>query len=198
MKDEAKVDNPEPTNAPHPGAGYSSISAPAVPTTLLNPAWRPTQPFPWPHEPDQTSPLAWWRRLPPDSFCDAERSLLLVTLRNVRVLHGGDHLAALLRGDAAATIGAALSLMPITEITLPVDVTMTTLLYTALRCDATAALVMSQIVGLTDLGHEFATELAASWFEYGREHSEDPHKFSQAGVVLLDAFRERRRDGDDT
>lgn len=198
MKDEAKVDNPESTNASHLGGGYSAISAPTVPTTLLLPAWRPTQPFPWPHEPDQTSPLAWWRRLPPDLFCDAERSLLLATLGNVRVLHGGgDHLAAVLRGDAAAAIGAALSLMPITEITLPVDVTMTSLLYTALRCDATAALVMSQIVGLTDLGHEFATELAASWFEYGRGHSEDPRKFSQAEVVLLAAFRDRQRDGDD-
>jgi hypothetical protein len=189
MKDEAKADNPKPTKAPHPGSARSAISAQAGPTMPLNPAWQLTQPFPWPHEPDQTSPLAWWRRLPPDSFRAAERSLLLATLGNVRVLHGGDDLAAVLRGDAAAAIGAALSLMPITEITLPVDVTMTSLLNTALRCDARSALVMSQIIGLTDLDHELATELAASWFEYGRSHSDDPEKFSQAEKVLLAAFQ---------
>jgi len=124
--------------------------------------------------------------LPPDSFRDAERSLLLTTLGNVRVLHGGDNLAAVLRGDAAAAIGAALSLLPITEITLPVDVTMTSLLYTALRCDATSALVMSQIVGLTDLGHELATELAVSWFElrlqaFGRSPKVQPGGGSPSG-----------------
>jgi hypothetical protein len=168
MKDEAKADNPRPTNAPYPGSAHPAICAQAGPTMSLNPALWLTQPFPWPHEPDQTSPLEWWRRLPPDSFRDAERSLLLTTLGNVRVLHGGDNLAAVLRGDAAAAIGAALSLLPITEITLPVDVTMTSLLYTALRCDATSALVMSQIVGLTDLGHELATELASVTYAMGQ------------------------------
>jgi hypothetical protein len=82
--------------------------------------------------------------------------------------------------------------MPIMEVTVPVDVAMTSLLYTALQHDATAALVMSQIVGLTDVGHEFATELAASWFEYGRRHSDDPRKFDQAEEALLAAFQERQ------
>ncbi|MBR0851686.1 hypothetical protein JQ543_28375 [Bradyrhizobium diazoefficiens] len=138
------------------------------------------------------SPLAWWRRLPPDSFHDAERSLLRATLGDVRVLRGGADLAAALRGDAAAAVGSALGLMPITEVTLPVDVTMSWLLYTALKQDATAALVMSQIVGLTDLGHGFAIELAGSWFKYGRRHSDDPRRFDLAEDVLLIAFQQHQ------
>jgi hypothetical protein len=129
--------------------------------------------------------------LPPDSFHDAERSLLRATLGDVRVLRGGDDLAAALRGDAAAAVGAALGLMPITEVTLPVDVTMSWLLYVALKQDATAALVMSQIVGLTDLGHGFTIELAGSWFRYGRRHSDEPRRFDLAEDVLLIAFQQR-------
>jgi hypothetical protein len=190
MMNEAKAGATKPTTAHHPGSTCSAIPGQAA--MPFNPAWRLTRPFPWPYEPDQTSPLAWWRRLPSDLFHDAERSLLLATLGNVRVLHGGDDLGAALRGDAAAAVGAALSLMPIMEITLPVDITMTSLLHTALQHDATSALVMAQIVGLTDLGHEYATELAASWFEYGRRHSDNPRKFSLAEDVLLAAFRGRQ------
>lgn len=191
--DEAKADNTQLRNARRHGGSRSAITQEAGPTMSLNSAWRVAQPIPWPHEPDQTSPLAWWRRLPPSSFHDAERSLLLATLGNVRVLHGGGDLGAAVRGDAAAAVGTALNLMPIVEATLPVDVTMTSLLYAALQPDATAALVMSQIVGLTDLGHQFSTDLAASWFEYGRTYSDDPCKFSQAEDVLLAAFREHQK-----
>ncbi len=75
---------------------------------------------------------------------------------------------------------------------MPVDVTMSWLLHTALKQDATAALVMSQIVGLTNLGHSFAIELAGSWFKYGRRHSDDPRRFDLAEDVLLIAFQQRQ------
>ncbi len=190
--DEAKADNTQERNGRHPGDPRLAGAGQAGTRLPLNLGWRLTRSAPWPFEPDQTSPLAWWRRLPPDSFHHAEYSLLRATLGDVRILRGGDDLAAALRGDAAAAVGAALGLMPITEVTLPVDVTMSWLLYTALKHDATAALVMSQIVGLTDLGHGFAIELAGSWFKYGRRHSDDPRKFDLAEDVLLIAFRQRQ------
>lgn len=161
-----------------------------------NAAW-PKRLAPWPFKAENSSPLTWWRRLPPDAFRDAERPLLCTTLPGISVLHGGDDLAAAMRGDAAAAIGAALDLMPIEEITLQVDITLTALMRTALDGNAASALVMAPIVGLTDLGHELTIELAASWLAYGERHSGEPNKFSEAQLVLLAAFEACRNKGDD-
>jgi len=161
-----------------------------------NPAW-PKRLARWPFKAENSSPLAWWRRLPPDAFRDAERLLLSTNLRGIRVLHGGDDLAAAMRGDAAAAIGAALDLMPIEEITLQVDITLTALMHTALEGNAASALVMAQVIGLTKLRHELTTELAMAWLAYGERHSAEPYKFSEAQLVLLAAFEERRNKGDD-
>ena len=141
--------------------------------------------------------MAWWRTLPSDAFGDAERLLLLATLEQIDVLHGGDDFAAALEGDPSAAIGVAFSMMPIEAMTLKADIAMTALLQCALERNAAAALVLAQVLGLTDLGHSFATELAASWLAYGRRFSDDPRKFSKAETVLLAAFRERHRYGDD-
>jgi hypothetical protein len=111
--------------------------------------------------------LTWWRKLPPDAFCYAERSLLVATLENISVLHGDDDVAAAMRGDAAAAIHAALVVMPIEEITLRADVTLTALMRTALDGDAASASVMAQIVGLSNVGHEVTHQLAASWLSFG-------------------------------
>jgi hypothetical protein len=151
----------------------------------------------WPFRAEDYSPLAWWRLLPPDAFRDAERLLLVATLRRIRVLHGGDDLAAAMRGDAAATIGAALCLMPIEEVTMTIDITMTALMRTALDGNAGCSLVMAQVIGLTDVGHELAAELAASWLDYGDRHSDDRLRFGNARTVLLTAFEEHRNEGDD-
>jgi hypothetical protein len=151
---------------------------------------------PWPLKPYDISPLAWWRTLPSDAFGDAERLLLLATLERIDVLHGGDDFAAALEGDPSAAIGVALSLMPMEEVTLVTDIAGTALLRCALERNAAAALVLAQVLGLTDLGHSYATELAASWLVYGRHSSGNSSKFSDAETVLLTAFRERHRDGD--
>jgi hypothetical protein len=74
---------------------------------------------------------------------------------------------------------------------------MTTLVCAALEGNAACGLVMAQITGLTEVGHEFATELATSWLAYGEQHSGEPAKFSEAQVVLLAAFEEHRNKGDD-
>ena len=181
----------------HVGAVRVPITGQAGPAVPNNAAWGIKMPRLWPFKPDDSSPLAWWRRLPSGSFHDAERSLLLATLGNVNVLHGGDELRAALRGDAAAAIGAALGLMPIKDIGLQADIAMTALVRTALDGNAASALVMAQVVGLTDLGHPFATELAASWFAYGQQHSNNPRQFGQAEPVLLAAFREHQIEGKD-
>jgi hypothetical protein len=166
-------------------------------TCVDNPAWGMQPACPWPLKPDDISPLAWWRTLPSDAFRDAERLLLAATLEQIDVLHGGDDFAAALEGDPSAAIGVAFSLMPIEEMTLKGDIAMTALLLCVLKRNAAAALVLAQVLGLTDLGHSLATELAASWFTYGLRYSADPRKFSKAETALLAAFRERHRDGDD-
>src|SRR5258708_3270240 len=135
-------------------------------TWVDNPAWGMQPACPWPLKPDDISPLAWWRTLPSDAFGDTERVLLLATLEQIDVLHGGDDFEAALEGDPSAAIGIALTLMPIEEVTLLTDIAGTALLRCALERNAAAALVLAQVVGLTDLGHSSA--LAASWLVYGR------------------------------
>lgn len=174
-------------------AGNSSDDVSGNPDlTVLQPTNRP-----WPFNRENASPLAWWRTLPEEAFRDAERLLLLATLEQIRMLHGGDDFAAALKGDAAAAIGVAFTLMPIEEMTLKVDIAMTTLLRCVLERNAAAALVLAQVLGLTDLGHSYAVELAASWLVYGRRCSDNPRKFRKAETVLLAAFRERHHCGDD-
>ena len=105
--------------------------------------------------------------------------------------------AAALKGDPAAAIGVAFSLMPVEEMTLKVDIAMTALLRCVLERNAAAALVLAQILGLSDLGHPYAIELAASWLAYGKRSSESPLKFSKAETILLAAFRDRHFHGDE-
>ena len=151
----------------------------------------------WPFKARDTAPLAWWRTLPPDVFRDAERLLLLATLDGICVLNGGAGFAAAISGDATAAIGVAFSKMPITEITLTADIAMTALLRCALEHNAAAALVLAQIIGLTELEHAFSIALAESWYTHALHHSADPRKLGQAEAVLLAAFRERHLRGDD-
>ena len=72
--------------------------------TVLENLARRSRPF----APSDTSPLAWWRTLPSDAIGDAERLLLLATLEQIDVLHGGDEFAAALKGDPSAAIGVAI------------------------------------------------------------------------------------------
>ena len=149
----------------------------------------------WPFKAEDTSPLKWWRTLPSGALGEAERLLLQATLEQIGVLHGGDEFTAALTGDPSAAIDVAFSLMPIVEMSLTSDIAMTALLRCSLERNATAALVLAQILSLTDLDH--STELAASWLAYGRLFSDNKQKFGDAEIVLLSAFLDRHRDGDD-
>jgi hypothetical protein len=152
---------------------------------------------PWPFKAEDHSALAWWRMLPSDLISPSDRELLPVLFGQLAVLRGDSELAAALHGDADAAIGAAFARMPIRAITLQTDITMTAVLNSALCGNATSALVMAQVLGLTQLDHPFALPLAASWFAHALRHSHEPDKLYQAKAVLTEAFRERNGDAAD-
>jgi hypothetical protein len=113
------------------------------------------QPSSWPFRPEDANPLAWWRTMPADLLRDAEQLVLRETIRKVGVLKGCEWVSAM-RGDVAAGIAIALEAMPITTITLEVDLAMTTLMLGALAANAASALVLSQVLQRTSLDHPFA------------------------------------------
>jgi hypothetical protein len=181
----------------HPGAGGLPIDLDAEAGTCIdNPRRRVERPSAasWPLKVENVSPLAWWRSLPSDAFSDAEYLLLVASLAQTAVLRGGDDLAAALAGNPAAAIDTAFSMMPIEAITLTADIAMTALLRCALDRHAAAALVLAQIIGLTNLDY-FATELAASWCAFGLRHSTNPRKFGEAVVKLRAVFSEHTDNG---
>ncbi|WP_271606984.1 hypothetical protein [Bradyrhizobium sp. CCBAU 11434] len=151
---------------------------------------------PWPFKAEDSSPLAWWRRLPSQAFGEPERRHLGATLKQINVLQAEDDLTAAIKGDAAAAIEVTFTLMPMSKISLKADITMTALLRCAGEGNAAACLVLAQVLGLTDLGHSYARELATSWLAYGRLCSENTREFSNAGDVLLTAFQERQQEQD--
>ncbi|MBR1001299.1 hypothetical protein ABIF65_007906 [Bradyrhizobium japonicum] len=109
------------------------------------------------------SPLAWWRTLPSYLLRDAEHLLLIDTLDTIYVMDRHDDFAAALRGDAAAAVGVAFSLLPIHGVTLTVDIAMTALLRCALGGDATATMVVANLLHCSELDHPFATKLSTLW-----------------------------------
>ena len=178
------------------GRESENLSAPAISRSNSAPTDTHTKASVWPFSMDDSTPLAWWRLLPPDLLRHAELVTVRNTLNEIAVLRGGEDFGPALRGDADAAIRVALAVMPIIETNLQVDIAMTTLLGAALEPNAAPALVMAQVLGLTDLGHPFGTELAASWLDFGRRHSTDLQKFGEAEVILRAAFRERQDHGE--
>jgi len=138
----------------------------------------------WPFCAEDGPPLAWWRMLPMHHFRDAEHLLVRNALEGIAVIHVGEQVAAAVRGDPAAAIAAALSLVPIREVSLSIDIAMTALLRSALDNDAAAALVLSHVIGRAELDHPFAAELATSWLAHHFRYARDPHRFAQAEAAL--------------
>lgn len=58
--------------------------------------------------------------------------------------------------------------------TLEVDIAMTALARCAIERNPAAALVMAQIIGLTEFDHGLGMDLAASWYARGRRDSSEP------------------------
>ncbi|MGX9390231.1 hypothetical protein ACWX0K_08565 [Nitrobacteraceae bacterium UC4446_H13] len=125
---------------------------------------------------------------PAERFRDAEHLLLRATLDKVAVLRGQTWIAAM-RGDAAAGIAVALSLMPISTVTLEVDIAMTAVLLSAIKGDAATALMLLHILGRVRLDHPFAAELAASWLSHNPHHSSNRRRSGAAATALWKALR---------
>ncbi|MBR0781854.1 hypothetical protein [Bradyrhizobium iriomotense] len=140
-----------------------------------DPAWKISRPATsrWPFTAQDISPLAWWRTLPSNLLRDAEHLLVIDTLDTICVMDRHDEVATALRGDPAVAVGVALSLLPIHEVTLTVDIAMTALLRCALGGDATAAIVVANLLHRIELDHPFATELSASWCTRAASHSRE-------------------------
>ncbi|WMT73345.1 hypothetical protein [Bradyrhizobium sp. Ash2021] len=154
----------------------------------------------WPFRPQDVSPLVWWRMLPSDLMRDAEHLLVCATLDGITVMRGGHDITAALQGDPAAAIAVALSLMPVDEVTLEVDIAMTAVLRCTLAGNAAAALVLAKVVGRAELDHPFATELSGSWYTHHLRHSPDRRKFTPDEKAVWSALRKcderRARTGD--
>jgi hypothetical protein len=143
----------------------------------------------WPLRLQDISPLAWWRTLPSDFIRDAEHLLVRFTLDRITMMRGDNDLTAALRGDPAAAIAAAFSLMPIDGMTLEVDITMTAVLRSALDGNAASALVLAHVVGRAELDHPFATELSGSWYTLHLRHTPDRRRFTPDERVVWSALR---------
>lgn len=120
----------------------------------------------WPFHPEDISPLAWWRTLPSNRLRDAEHLLLRAALDQVHVLQQPCWIAAR-RGDPSAAIATAMALLPITHVTLTVDLAMSTVLLAALGGDAAAAVMLAHVLRQAEFDHPLAAELAESWLVSG-------------------------------
>jgi hypothetical protein len=119
-------------------------------------------PSSWPFNQDDVTPLEWWRTMPADHLGDAQLSHLRATVAKISVMKDRQWLSAL-QGNAAASIAIAIGAMPIGQITLEIDLAMSSLTLCALDGSAGAALVLSHILRHTPLDHPFGSELSVSW-----------------------------------
>jgi hypothetical protein len=138
----------------------------------------------WPLSTDDGPPLAWWRMLSVHQFRDAEQSIICTTLQRIAVLHGGDKIRAALSGDPAAAIAAALSLMPIRDISLTVDITMTALLHSALSDDPAATLVLSHVLGRLEFDLPLRVELASLWLTHHLRYAKAPGQPARTEAIV--------------
>jgi hypothetical protein len=122
-------------------------------------------PSAWIFRSRDVTPLAWWRCLPADLLGEPEHLEIHRLIGKIGVLKGREWVSAM-RGDAAASIAIAIAALPISTITLEVDLAMTALVLVALNGDAAAALVLSHVLRRTSLEHPFSAELSASWLEF--------------------------------
>jgi hypothetical protein len=143
----------------------------------------------WPFSAESTPALAWWRTLPSDLLRDAEALTLHATLDKIDTTRGRDAFASTRYGAQNATIASALSMMPVEETTIEVDLAMTAVLCVALDGDAAAALVLSHVIGRVELHHPFATELSASWLAFHIRHSPNPRRFTKEEARLWSFLR---------
>lgn len=142
-------------------------------------------PSSWPFNPEDGTPLEWWRTMPADHLDDAQLFCLRATVAKISVMKDHQWLSAL-RGDAAASIAIAIGAMPIDRVTVEVDLAMSALALCALEGSAGAALVLSHFLRRTALDHPFGKDLSASWLALNlyrtltaQGHTAKPHRRSK-------------------
>ncbi len=140
----------------------TGINALEQPPTRNRPRPHDWQPSSWPFRPEDVTPLAWWRTMPADLLGEAEHLVLRDVISKIGVLKGREWISAM-RGDAAASVEIALGILPISKVTLEVDLAMTVLTLVALGGNAGCALVLSRVLQGVCLEHPFAKELSVSW-----------------------------------
>lgn len=136
-------------------------------------------PRPWPFNPDDVSPLGWWRTLPADQLGEAQQKMLRAAIAKICVRER--QWLAGVPEDAASSIALALGTLPLTAITLEVDLAMSALAISALGGNAGSVLVLSHILRLAPLDHPFARELSAAWLRLTPQRALDvkaraPHR----------------------
>lgn len=154
-----------------------NLSAPAEAMTA-SACWQQSS---WPFRPQDVTPLELWRTMPADHLGDGRHRILGGTLEKVCLMQDRRWLSAM-HGDAAASIAVAIKTIPIYQITLEVDLTMSALLFHALDGSAGAALVLAHVLRGAPLDHPFAKELSVSWLTLnlrralnGRKHLTSSH-----------------------
>ena len=140
------------------------------------------------HRPQDGHPVTWWRIVPPCFLNEPERLYLDKALKGLAVFGGGQDLAAALAGDPAAAVAAALSLVPLREITLKADIAMSALLSCALQDDPAAMLVMSHILGRAQWGDPSAEDLGLAWLDRHTAFPMDREQFAVSEAALAAAF----------
>lgn len=179
--DKSVVDRTKILDLPYVSSGQTSLAPLGNPDASA-----------WPINPEDVTPLEWWRTLPSDHMNDARHLVLSTTLDKICALQGGESALAM-HGDAAASIAIAIEAAPFTSITLAVDLAMSTLLVNALGGSAASALVLSHILRQTRLDHPFARELSVSWLLFnlrqaavGKKHIEKPAAAKSSEIIKRD------------
>lgn len=145
---------------------------------------------PWPFSREYTSPIAGWRTLPAHLFGDAEHVHLHKTLEAIAALAVKEDFIAAMRGNPAAALRAVLVLIPITAVTLELDIAMTAVLRCALDGDLNASLVLAHLLGRSELHEVTANELAASWFSHHRRAARGRYAYTRQEAALLSKLRD--------
>lgn len=135
-----------------------------------------------------SSPLSWWRMLPADAFRAADQFRIGAALDEVAIVLANSRIAPALGGDPDAAIALVLSLMPIKERSLEVDIAMTAVLRAVLDGDLRCALVLGHIIDRADLDPVHAANLCASWFEFHLHHSPSRVGFTAAEQAVMKAL----------
>ncbi|MET4212448.1 hypothetical protein [Bradyrhizobium sp. LA2.1] len=142
------------------------------------------------HRPADGHPLSWWRIIPPRFLGEPERLYINESLTGLAVFGADQNLTAALAGDAAAAIASALSLAPLREINLKVDIAMTALMSIALRGDPAAVLLLAHILGRGEWGNPSAEDLGLAWLDRHTSYPMSREQFAAYEVALAAAFLE--------